>query len=244
MIASFLSAISFLTRLPVPAWIHSDPAALRSAPVWFPAVGLLLGSIYVVIAFLTIGHLPSTVVAALILITDALLTGALHLDGLADMTDGFGGGRTTDDVLRIMRDHAIGSYGGVALVILMLLKFACLSELLKNTSGFAVLLAAPAFSRWSVLWLSRLAPYARPDGSGAVPRSVTRMHLAVATTYCAIVACLHPLQLFAAWLMVTAITLVTMRVSKRRIGGITGDVLGANVVVAEGVQFVIALIIS
>src|SRR5690348_14070983 len=115
MIRPLLAAIGFLTRIPVPATIHQDTVALRRASSWFPVVGLLLGSVYAGAAWLGASFVPALVLAVALLALDALLTGALHLDGLADMADGFGGGRNREDVLRIMRDHAIGTYGATAL---------------------------------------------------------------------------------------------------------------------------------
>ena len=93
---------------------HSTQTAWQVPSGWFPLVGALLGAIYSLAAALLKGHLPASVIAVLIVLLDALLTGALHFDGLADTADGFGGGATREDILRIMRDHAIGTYGGVA----------------------------------------------------------------------------------------------------------------------------------
>ena len=81
------------------------------------------------------GYLPLGVVAVLLLLLDALVTGALHFDGLADTADGFGGGQSREDILRIMRDHAIGSYGGVALVVLVALKVTAYAAVLRRATG-------------------------------------------------------------------------------------------------------------
>ncbi len=110
---SLLVAISFLTRLPAGRFAAFNAEDVSHSAGWFPVVGLLLGAIYALAAFLLKSHLPLVMVAVLLVILDALATGALHFDGLADTADGFGGGKNREDILRIMRDHAIGSYGGV-----------------------------------------------------------------------------------------------------------------------------------
>lgn len=246
MIAPLLSALSFLTRIPVPARIHTDTNALRRAPAWFPAVGLLLGVVDWALASFLLRYFAPFVTAVLLLIAGALLTGALHLDGLADMADGFGGGRTRDDVLRIMRDHVIGSYGATALILVLILKTASLSEIVQHPRALPALVVAPAFARWSILFLSRLAPYARTNdsgGSGALALSMTK------TTF--LIGSLVPMLLLitlrpaAALLLPTVIvqTWLVRRYARKRIGGITGDVLGANVTVAEAVQYITALLL-
>jgi cobalamin synthase len=109
--------------------------------------------------------LPSPVVAVLIIAVSARLTGALHLDGLADMADGFGGGHTREDVLRIMRDHVIGAYGAVALILLILLKLAALSALINDDGDATYLIIAPVLGRWASTPLGHFLPYARREGA-------------------------------------------------------------------------------
>lgn len=246
MLAPLFSALSFLTRIPAPPSVHTDMTALRRAPVWFPAIGFLLGALYAGTAAMLGLRLPALVVAVLVLILDAFVTGALHIDGLADMADGFGGGRNRDDTLRIMRDHSIGAYGGVAITLLLLLKAVTLSELLKRHTGILFLAVAPGLARWSILLLSRLAPYARvgdAHGSGAICEAISRNQLLLASFYCSLVLLFNPFDIASVWLPVIVLTIFTAYVAKRKIGGITGDVLGANVVLAEALQFLTALLL-
>jgi adenosylcobinamide-GDP ribazoletransferase len=250
MIGPLLSAVAFLTRIPVPAFVHTNHANLRRSAGWFPAVGLLLGFTYAAITWLAVPHLSAFVVAVLLLVVDALLTGALHLDGLADMADGFGGGRTREDVLRIMRDHSIGSYGGTALVLLLLFEAACLSDLLLRTHGLAVVIIAPALSRWSIVLLSRLLLYARHEtdhaasGTGGLAQWISRFDLFLASAFCLPLPFLFPWKAtLACWASVAVVTLLMARFCSRRIGGITGDTLGANVVISQAIQFTLALLV-
>lgn len=243
---ALLSAFAFLTRIPVPAQVHTRPKAMENAAAWFPLVGLALGCIYAGVAWVSLHFIPAGVAAVLVILCDAILTGALHLDGLADMADGFGGGRTRDDVLRIMRDHAVGTYGAVALILVLLLKAVCLSNVLDSAGGWWIVLTAPALSRWAILLLVRLGPYARPDfdaGTGALSRSITPVHLAIGSATCLLlVPFIGPKRVLLCWLVAAATTACMAQISRRRIGGITGDVLGANTVLAEAAQYFVALL--
>jgi len=124
---SLLAAIAFLTRIPIRRAFSTEQIARAAA--WFPLLGGLLGFVYGGVWFCATRIAPAWVAAVLVLVCEALLTGALHFDGLADMADGFGGGRTRDDVLRIMRDHSIGTYGATALVLMLVLTASCLVAL-------------------------------------------------------------------------------------------------------------------
>ena len=239
-----LCAIAFLTRLPVPRSVHKDAVARTNSPRWYALVGLILGAIYAGFARLLLFELPPTVVAICVLALDGLLTGALHLDGLADMADGFGGGRNCEDALRIMRDHAIGSYGAVALILLLLLKATTLSALLSNSPRYWVLFIAPALARWAILLLALSAPYARNStaGTGGLAKSFTRNHFVIATITCVPLPVLFGwTRTLTCWVAAAIMTMLISRICRSRIGGITGDTLGANVVICEAVQFVFAL---
>lgn len=246
---AFLYAVAFLTRIPVPVSVHTRRNALHGAAACFPLVGFLLGCLYIGVAWFGIRFLTPTITAVTVIVCDALLTGALHLDGLADMADGFGGGRTREDVLRIMRDHAIGSYGAIALILAILFKTVCLAAVLQHPSGIWILMTAPALSRWAILLLARAAPYARaePDaevGTGALSRSIQGSDLVIGTVSCLPLIALDGVTpLLACWLVTAAGTMCVAGLSRRRIGGITGDVLGANTVLVEAAQFLTAVVL-
>ncbi len=157
-------ALAFLTRLPVPGPPAVDAAEVGRAALFFPAAGAALGAIVAGSAHVLSPRLPPTLAAALLVTLLALLTGGLHLDGLADTADGFGGGRTPEDVLRIMRDHAIGAYGASALVLALTVKVAAIAALLASGHAARWLLVAPALARWAPVALARFLPYARPGG--------------------------------------------------------------------------------
>src|SRR5262249_50558363 len=156
-----LCAIAFLTRVPVP--LAFDAVDIGRASLAFPLVGAGLGAASFGLA-LTLARLPAGVVAVLLVAFSALLTGGLHLDGLADSAGGFGGGRSREHALEIMRDHSIGAFGATALGLLLLLKVAALASL---GASWRPLLLAPILARWASVPLSAALPNARGSGLGA-----------------------------------------------------------------------------
>ena len=240
MIAQFAAAISFLTRLPTGRSAAFDGKDVVKASRWFPLVGGLLGGISVGALWLLSRLFPPLVTAVLIVAIDALLTGAMHFDGLADTADGFGGGRTRADVLRIMRDHSIGSYGAIALVLVIALKVAAIATLAASRYAVPGLLLAPVLGRWSTVLLSSTEPYARPpedDGPNSVgspTRFVGRRELMIATLTAVTLA-----AVVARWYGGVALLLVGVASigwgwrCRRRIGGVTGDTLGAGLEISE-----------
>jgi cobalamin 5'-phosphate synthase/cobalamin synthase len=238
-----LASIAFMTRIPVPGAATFDSGDVGRAARWFPAVGLLLGAVYGLLLYLMAPGLPPGVIAVLIVIAEALLTGALHFDGLADMADGFGGGRTRDDVLRIMRDHAIGSYGATALILLVALKVTVLAALIERHHAGPYLLLAPALGRWAILPLSRFLPYARESKSVANDIGTVELIWGSVIAACASAGAASWRGLVC-WLAVAAATAAFGRFCFRGIGGITGDTLGANVQLSESVVLLAGLVLS
>ena len=237
---SLLAATSFLTRLPAGRLITFDAADVARSAGWFPLIGATLGAVIGLSGALLRGHLPAAVIAALLVLIDVALTGALHWDGLADSADGFGGGKDRDDVLRIMRDHSIGSYGGVALAVFVALKFACYEALLDGGNWITAAIATPMLGRWAILLLSATLPYARQSAS--IVDHVGKGSLLWATLITA--AILLAIRSDRAWIGAGVVALVTLAFGlycRHRIGGITGDTLGANVALSESAALLVFL---
>jgi cobalamin 5'-phosphate synthase/cobalamin synthase len=236
-------AIAFLTRVPVPARWQFDARDVGRATLAFPLVGAMLGALAVALRHALGPALPPEVVALLIVCAAALVTGALHLDGLADMADGFGGGRTREDVLRIMRDHVIGAYGGCALVLAIGLKSAAIAALVARGAD-AALVIAPMIARWTTAAVGAAIPYARAHaGLGrAITGHVGRTEVVGATVLTALGAIgLGGAVGALAWAAAAAMSALQAAWCVRRIGGVTGDTLGANVEVCEVLVYVIAV---
>lgn len=234
---SLLAGIAFLTRLPIGCLVSFDAADVARSAGWFPLIGALLGLVHACAAWLLLERLPLVMVAILIVALDAVLTGALHFDGFADAADGFGGGKDRDDVLRIMRDHAIGSYGATALTLLVALKVAAYALLLATANWFYAVALTPALGRWALVLLTGTLPYVRssPSVVSGMKRSAT--FLGTVSVAVLIAATRYP----RAWVAAAAALVVTFCFgfySRRRIGGITGDVLGANLQLSESAALI------
>jgi adenosylcobinamide-GDP ribazoletransferase len=228
-------AFGFLTRLPVPHPDGTAPPNFARAYRLFPVVGGLIGLAMGVLclALRQVG-VPDLAAAALVLGAGALLTGALHEDGLADVADGFGGGRDIEARLAIMRDSRIGTYGAMTLLVSFAAK---LSALVAIPDGYVVqsLIASHALARGVLPVLALELPYARQDGlarAGGQPDTATAM---VACGLALLIALLSLSWLDVLWAVVAAgiSGLIIARLALRQIGGQTGDVLGAAEQVAE-----------
>jgi adenosylcobinamide-GDP ribazoletransferase len=231
-VKSLLAAIAFLTRFPVGRFLAVHVADVAQSSPWFPLIGLLLGAIYTLAAGLLRSHLPLMAVSVLLIFLDAILTGALHFDGLADTADGFGGGGSREDVLRIMRDHSIGSYGGLALVVVVALKAAAYAVLLQQSNWVAPLLLTPGLGRWSILLLTASLPYARPSVSVVQGMGKRSLFWGTGIIALATVAARSG-RACIAMASVVAVAAAFGFYCRRRIGGITGDTLGANLQLCE-----------
>jgi adenosylcobinamide-GDP ribazoletransferase len=223
-----VACLGFYTRLPVNAQSERPLALAQWAA---PVAGLVVGLIAGVVGWLLWrAGVPGTIAAAFILAASIALTGALHEDGLADIADGFGGGREREQKLVIMKDSRIGTYGVLALALSVLVRWSALVALLA-ASGLVTLLtliAAHAASRALIPWFMATVPPARPDGLSA---SVGRIDSQTATIALIVgVACLLPLGYAVtavSILLLGAVFFFLRWLTLRQIGGQTGDVLGA-----------------
>lgn len=243
--ADLSQAVRFYSRLPFPAPAGLDPHAApdfrRMARV-VPVAGLTIGlpGLLVLLAALATG-LGAPVAAVLAVATGTLVTGGLHEDGLADVADGFGGGATPERRLAIMRDSRIGAYGGVALVLALALRIGALATLLDRIGAEAALalVLAAVLSRCAALAPMVLLPPARPDGaSAAVGRpSMPTLAWAGATSLAlallALAMGLPALGLLLMLVLAPAGALALTVLAQRKIGGQTGDVVGACQQAAE-----------
>lgn len=228
-----LLALSLLTRLPVGSMVRIPlgAGALARAAWAFPLVGLLIGlvagAVYAIVAELGIPPWPSAVLAVC---AQLLITGALHEDGLADVADGFGGGKSRDEKLEIMRDSRIGTYGVCALVLALAARVGVVANLSEPYLAAAALVAAGGVSRGAVVGLMRWRGAARREGLGAGAGRPSGRVVAAAFLISAAsaLALSDPLRILTALACVALVAAALGAVAQRQIGGHTGDVLGAG----------------
>ena len=222
-------ALAFLTRLPLRGHRDWGTADLATSVRWFPVVGALVGLAGAIAYAIAIWvGLPPWPAAAVALGATAWLTGALHEDGLADVADGFGGGRTREDKLALMRDPRIGSYGALALVLAVLARAGAIAALAEPEAVAAAMVAAGAASRAALPAVMAALPQARPEGLAASAGRPHPSRAAAALLIAVLIALVMlggtaPAALAAGALAALAGALL----ARRQIGGYTGDVLGA-----------------
>lgn len=229
----FKLCLGLLTRLPVRVDAPAETGGLARACRWFPAVGALIGALSAAVLYLgeAVG-LPDLATAMIAIGFSILLTGALHEDGLADVADGFGGGVGRDAKLTIMRDSRIGAYGVIALILSIGLRWASLVALMGVAVQVAALamIVGAATSRLTPLLLMYRLPPARSDGMAvnAGKPDDASVRIAVALALASLLFLPSWQAMLATAVAVLAATAAIEGLSRRQIGGQTGDVLGAS----------------
>lgn len=254
LLSDLLSCLRFYSRLPVPALAfetspHAMPDVSRMARV-LPLAGLIIALPAAVVVMIAHGlGLPAVIVSGLALVALMMTTGAFHEDGLADTADGFGGGAERARKLEIMKDSRIGTYGGVALILSLGLRWAALAILIERSSFGAagLLIAAAALSRPLGLMPLFALPPARTDGAASAAGRPTTDAFVTALGGGAAVALLFGVPqaglhvVLAASVVAAAGALAVTTLSRAQIGGQTGDVAGAAQQLAE-IGFLLAFL--
>lgn len=228
--SSLRQAVALLTRFPV----GKAEIGFTSGAMWFPFVGALIGMAVAAVYVSLYSWMPSLLCAVVAIAVGVWLTGALHEDGLADSLDALGSGAIGDEALEIMRDSRLGTHGTLALVISIVGRIIALGSL-GPVGAAAGLVMAHSLARTGAVTLMVTTPPARPDGLGRSAASA----VTVREASIAVVSGLGLATAVAGWWVIPAVTgtgltvLVLRRLATRRIGGMTGDVLGACEQVAE-----------
>jgi adenosylcobinamide-GDP ribazoletransferase len=241
-----LAAVQYFTRIPVPAFVGHSQEALNSAARYFPLVGLLVGGVAAGVLWLAGQVFPAVVAVLLSTAVSAWITGAFHEDGLADSVDGLGGGFTRERVLEIMRDSRIGTYGALTLLLVVAIKAATLASLPLETAA-VLLVVGHTVSRAAAVFLMYTLPYVREDASKAKPlvqeisTATITIALAIGSGVLAGLAAFELAQALTIAATVTAVALYWRRLLARRLGGYTGDCLGAAQQLTEAAAYLAAL---
>jgi adenosylcobinamide-GDP ribazoletransferase len=228
----------FLTRIPVGD--DPQPDVARAVP-WFPVVGTAVGLLAAAVWWIGTELLTPLPAAALTISVAALVTGAFHHDGLADMADGFGGGWDREQRLAIMKDSRHGTYGVMALVGVVTIQVGALTSL-GPAQGAAALVAAHSLGRAGAVGMLRTVPAARADGLGVDWSSRVRPFAAAVGVAAGVLAA----GVVLGWLVVIAVAAVAVVVAAcaafavRKVGGFTGDVLGAAEQLGETATLLVA----
>jgi adenosylcobinamide-GDP ribazoletransferase len=246
--------LQFMTRYPIPMEIEFSAAHFVRGMKWMPLVGLLAalpGALAFTLADIWLNREIAALFAVTMLIT---VTGGLHLDGIADTADGLFSYRTRERMLEIMRDSTLGANGVIALVLTILLKFTLLSHIPGHGALFAVL-ATPILGRTALTWHSASACYAREVRGIGDYVNQTGLPQALAATAVSFSLILLLLVLFGvrtALIPAVAMLLILPSIAlatgfavylKNRLGGITGDTIGASIELSEMLSFFVILLV-
>lgn len=236
------AAVMFFTRLPVPAGWGGAREDLQRAVGYFPLVGGIVGGVAALVWWFAVQVWSPGIASGLSLAATLVLTGAFHEDGWADVCDGFGGGYTKERVLEVMRDSRVGAFGAIGVVVMLGLKWQAVAAL-PVTFAPALLVAAHVLSRATSASLMASLDYVREDAAKAKPLATqlggARLMFVLATGAAALA--LLPMRTWWVLLALAATQVLLARWFKRRIGGYTGDCLGAAQQVSEVVFYLAVL---
>jgi len=222
MIEKFLSAVGFLTIFPV------VKREFENCTIFFPLVGLFIGGFLISVNYLCSFLFSKNVVDMLVIISLVIITGGLHLDGFADTCDGFYAGKNKNDTLRIMDDAHIGAMGVIGIFCILGLKFFTLQSIPQKIL-YPSLLLFPTLSRWSMVFASTISKPAKNEGLGKTfIDTVSKKDFSIATIAAVLISFLiFGLKGFFILIAVFLVSFIFLKLVSKRIGGITGDILGA-----------------
>ena len=233
----FLTAVSFLTIIPLPGRREVSPEEVGRSIVYFPLVGVIIGLILVGLNWLLGLFLPSALVTVLLVVSLVVISGALHLDGFVDTCDGIGGHKTVEERWGVMQDSRAGGFGIIGVCCLLLVKYVSLSGV-PDSWLMQTLVLMPVVGRWAMVYAVFAYPYAKPSGLGKVFKEGASWQRFVIATFItlAVAVILAQLTGFIIFIIMLAIWVIVIAMAaylKGKFGGLTGDVYGAINEVAE-----------
>jgi len=241
---NFFIALQFLTILPIKFKLKIEQEDFGKSLVWFPVVGALIGIILSVSVFF-FSFLPQGVIAALIMVESVIITGGIHLDGFADTCDGLYGFTTKERALEIMRDSRIGTMSAIGVMLLLLLKFSLFASI-KQEILWKCIIAMTAFSRWAQVLACALFKYARQEGKAKyfIEYASRRQVFASAIFVLALFTFFFGIRGPVLFLTALALIWIAANYINRKVGGMTGDTVGAiNEVAEAGILLFSAIIL-
>ncbi|MEM9674260.1 MAG: adenosylcobinamide-GDP ribazoletransferase [Bacteroidota bacterium] len=250
----FFTAVMFYTRIPGPSWVDHSPEYINKSIRYFPLIGWIIGILSGV--GLVVGHwLISPFFAAIFcIIISVWLTGAFHEDGFADVCDGFGGGWTKEQILRIMKDSRVGTYAVVGLILLLMLKVSLLIEIAGQPEWIYIILVVVnghTLSRLMAATVIFTHQYVREDEQSKakpVAKAYSKINVTLALLFGLIPTAVIVTLTNQPWWCLIPILLYLVKVYlsilfQRKIGGYTGDCLGATQQIVEVAYYIMVVLL-
>ncbi len=243
---AFLFSLMFFTRIPVKVSIENYKDAASKAVRYLPLVGIIVGGLSALLFYGCSFIFPVSVSIVISMITSLFITGAFHEDGLADICDGFGGGRTRERKLEIMKDSNIGAFGTIGLIMILGFKFILLNEMNVKMLPF-VMIAAHSLSRFTAVTIMRSLEYVRNKDQSKVIHVIKK----ISYTDMVVAGLFGILPLFLFWNVYYFLLIIPVFIAKwilevyfkKQVGGYTGDCLGATQQICEIVFYLSFLIL-
>ena len=237
-------ATQFLTKIPLKLKGEIKKEDLGKSMSFFPLVGLIIGVILVMVNIGASLIFQPLLVNILIITVLVLITGALHLDGFADTLDGFSGGKNKEEILAIMRDGSLGAMGVIGIVCLILVKLGLLYEFTGKMKN-CVLVLMPVMGRWSLVFAAFFNPYAWREGLGKpYTEYVGKKEFTFATLTAIFIGIIFlKFESIILFTVVFITTLIFLKFFLKKIGGISGDILGATNEVVEIITLLTILLL-
>ncbi len=223
-------AVSFLTIFPVIDQHRASDDTVAASFAWFPIVGFALGAALIAEDWILAHIFAQVIRSVLIIVSLTVITGAVHLDGLADTADALGAGRDSERALDILRDSRVGTFGASAIFFDLTLKILALSTLAGHRR-YAALLVAPMLARWAMLLVASGLPYLRAAGAGSTLLSNNKLGSRAAIVAIFTIAAMLMLGAIRPIAIATAVAIIIVFKMRwfywRWLGGVTGDLIGA-----------------
>jgi adenosylcobinamide-GDP ribazoletransferase len=245
VINDFLLMLQFFTRIPINLSLPCERENFRRGTMFFPLVGLIIGLVQWAVYFVLIRIFPVNTTAIFVLAAGILITGGLHLDGLGDTCDGFFAFKGRERIIEIMKDSRIGTYSCIAIILDLLLKYTSTSNLIID--GYALgIIAAPVLAKTAFILMFYIGKQAKANGTGNLfIGNVGKKELAVASVLGCIIntVLIGPVKTLIVTMICLLLTYLFNRFCESKIGGLTGDTLGANNEIIEIITLILVLAI-
>lgn len=246
IVQNFILMLQFLTRLPINLALPCEPLNFRRGTVFFPVVGLVIGAFQWLVFYFASMALPADITAILVVAAGVIITGALHLDGLGDVCDGFFAFKGKDRIIEIMKDSRIGTYSCIAVILDLMLRYACYSNLITHDLSFGII-AAPVISKTVFILLFYIGKQAKTLGTGNLFIGNVGIEELFMSFFIGISEVVFLLGVNKAPVIILAAVIATVVFNKyceKKIGGLTGDTLGANNEIVEILTLILVVAVK